>query len=150
MNTNTQRTYVGLSENGSIVLRLLLTAIFFATGTLPALAFKEGISRTPSGAVEKGEDNSKKTSSATESQTKQPPKYVVCPDCDGERYISEGRCDFCDGVGWTRTPVTRGIGGRTMGGRKSQCDKCKGKGEIKKLCQTCRGRGKIRALPGYS
>jgi len=72
------------------------------------------------------------------------PKWATCPDCNGSRYIDKGRCDKCDGVGQYRTAITRGIGGRAMGGRMTQCDKCKGKGEISESCKTCYGRGKIK------
>ena len=72
------------------------------------------------------------------------PQWVTCPDCSGSRYISKGRCNKCDGVGRYRTAMSRGIGGRAMGGRTTQCDKCKGKGEIRELCSRCRGYGKIR------
>lgn len=77
-------------------------------------------------------------------KTSAKPKFVSCPDCGGTRYIPKGKCDKCGGAGKYRTPVTRGIGGRPMGGRMTQCDKCKGKGEIKDSCKTCRGRGKVK------
>ena len=70
--------------------------------------------------------------------------WIKCPDCKGARYVSNGKCKECNGQGWYLTPVTRGIGGRPMGGRKRQCTKCNGKGEIKELCKGCRGRGKIK------
>lgn len=71
-------------------------------------------------------------------------KFVSCPDCNGSRYISKGQCDKCGGEGKYRTPVTRGIGGRPMGGKIRQCDKCKASGEIKELCKRCHGRGKVK------
>ncbi len=82
-----------------------------------------------------------KTSSGT---PKTKPQWVPCPDCDGSRYISKGECDKCGGEGKYRTPVTRGISGRLLGGRMTQCEKCKGKGEIKERCKRCRGNGKIK------
>ena len=72
------------------------------------------------------------------------PEWITCQDCSGTRYVSKGKCKECNGQGWYLTPVTRGIGGRPMGGRKRQCTKCNGKGEIKELCKECRGRGKIK------
>lgn len=72
------------------------------------------------------------------------PQWVTCPDCNGSRYISKGVCPNCDGVGRYRTRITRGIGGRPMGGRMTQCNKCNGKGEIKELCKRCHGRGKVK------
>ena len=71
-------------------------------------------------------------------------KWIKCPDCGGSRYISNGQCDKCGGAGKYRTPVRQGLDGRSMGGRTTQCAKCKGKGEIKELCIRCRGRGKIK------
>lgn len=71
-------------------------------------------------------------------------KWIKCPDCEGEKYISKGKCKECNGQGWYLTPVTRGIGGRAMGGRKRQCTKCNGKGEIKEQCKKCRGRGRVK------
>ena len=71
-------------------------------------------------------------------------QWITCPVCDGSRYISKGRCDKCGGAGKFRTPVKPGIGGSTIGGRVTQCDKCKGKGEIKEFCKRCRGYGKIK------
>lgn len=72
------------------------------------------------------------------------PQWVRCPDCNGSRYIDKGRCDECGGSGKLRTAVSRGIGGRAMGGRMTQCGKCKGKGEIKETCKECHGRGKVK------
>ena len=72
------------------------------------------------------------------------PQWVACPDCGGSRYVSEGRCDNCGGEGRYRTPITHGIGGRPSGGRMTQCEKCKGKGEIRKICKRCSGNGRIR------
>lgn len=82
-----------------------------------------------------------KTSSGT---PKTNPKWIACPDCEGSRYISKGQCDKCGGEGKYRTRVTRGIGGRPLGGRMAQCDKCNGKGEIKELCKRCYGHGKVK------
>ena len=72
------------------------------------------------------------------------PKWIACPDCNGSRYISKGKCPNCDGVGRYRTSITQGIGGRPMGGKIRQCDKCKASGEIKELCKRCHGRGKVK------
>ena len=85
-----------------------------------------------------------KAGGKTKSPTKAPKiKWIECPNCEGTRYISKGSCDNCGGTGKTRTPVRRALGG-TMGGRLTQCDKCRGKGEIKESCKECNGRGKIK------
>lgn len=90
----------------------------------------------------RGNVNVGKKSGATSSGTKS--QWVTCPDCGGSRYISKGKCPNCDGAGKYRTALTRGIGGRTMGGKIRQCDKCKGSGEIKETCKACYGRGKVK------
>ena len=82
-------------------------------------------------------------SQSTRTQVKSS-KPTICPDCNGSRYISSGKCQDCGGVGWYQTEVKRGIGGRLMGGRKSQCPKCNGIGEVKTMCKRCRGSGKIK------
>ena len=92
--------------------------------------------------VSVGQSSNVQMSGVSNSPSK--PQWVTCPDCNGSRYISKGKCPNCDGVGRYRTSITQGIGGRPMGGRMTQCDKCNGKGEIKESCKTCRGRGKVK------
>lgn len=69
--------------------------------------------------------------------------WVTCPDCEGNRKFSM-ECDKCDGEKVYFTPITYGIGGRPMGGKRRECDKCNGTGKMKVDCRKCFGRGKIR------
>ena len=71
------------------------------------------------------------------------PQWETCPDCDGSRFISKGKCPKCDGVGRYWTQSTQGIRGQPLR-RMAQCDKCKGNGEIKELCKRCYGHGKVK------
>lgn len=135
MNINAKCTNSGLMKKYGGVCRFMISAVFFATSILPAMAFKEGVS---GGLVNKVDLTNKVDLVAV------PKKWIVCPGCNGKRYISRGRCDACNGAGKYKTPITRGIGGRPVGGRVALCGKCKGKGEVMDRCERCYGHGKIK------